>query len=302
MQASSTISLGRIGFIGAGRLGQTLAMALVHAGQRVAAVHSRSESSARALADRVSLVAPSARPAVMRDPQALSDDCDCVFITVNDDQIAAVAGQVSWRADQLVVHCSGATELTALDPATQAAARVAGFHPLHTFGDVDTALAGLPGCAVAIEAADEGARSALFSLAQDMGARPFELPAGSRALYHASAHYAGSMVVTLMDEAVRHWARFGVAHEQALAALLPLLRSTVRAIESRGLGPGMAGVAARGDAGTLAAHLRALGEAGVAEQRLYADLTRRSIRLARESGRIDEHQAQAMSQLLDAAG
>lgn len=296
MREPPTFELGRLGFIGAGRLGQTLGAALAQAGQAVAAVHSRREASAQALAHRVSLVAP--KPAVMPDPQAVIDACDTVFITVSDDQIAAVARSGAWRAGQVAVHCSGATELHALDAAAQAGAWVAGFHPLHTFGDVEAALAGLPGCAVAVETAHAGARAALVKLAERLQTRPFELPPGSRALYHASAHYAGSMVVTLMDEAVRHWARFGVDETQALAALLPLLRSTVRAIEARGLGPGMAGVAARGDAGSLASHLSALSKLGVQERQLYADLTRRSIRLALAAGRITERQAQEMSLLL----
>lgn len=299
LPSSPLPDLGRIGIIGAGRLGTTLAVAWAQAGLTVAAVHSRREASARELARRVSQWAPV--PMMASSPQELVAACDTVFITVHDDQIEAVANGVVWRSGQRVVHCSGATELSALAGAG-AGIHKAGFHPLHTFGDVDTALAGLPGCAVAVESPDAGVREALFQLALRVQARPFELPAGSRALYHASAHYAGSLVVTLVDEAVRHWGRFGVPSEQALAALLPLLKSTVRAIESRGLGPGMAGVAARADVGTLEAHREALQQTGQAQWQLYADLTQRSIRLALESGRIDEQQAHAMSLLLKPAG
>ena len=290
-------ALGRIGFIGAGRLGQTLAVAMSQAGLDVVAVHSRSVESAQALAHRVSQVSPQA-PAVGVDAQAVVDACDAVFITVNDDQIEAVARSVTWRAGQAVVHCSGATELSALGHAQASGALTGGVHPLHTFGDVDSALAGLPGCSVAIEAADEGLRAVLMGLARRLAMQPFELPPGGRALYHASAHYAGSLVVTLMDEAVRHWARLGVAPAQALDALLPLLRSTVRAIESRGLGPGMAGVVARGDVGTLGRHLAAFDAVGQPERDLYAQLSLRSVRLALDSGRITEEQARALRALL----
>lgn len=287
------MSLGRIGFIGAGRLGQTLALAMAQAGASVAAVHSRREVSARALATRLALEPSSAEELVAR--------CDTVFLSVADDAIAPVAAALAWREGQLVVHCSGATELTALAPATARGAVAAGFHPLHTFGDVDTALAGLPGCAVAVECADPASLAALQALATALGMRPFELPVGTRALYHASAHYAGSGVVTLMDEAVRHWAYLGVDADVALAALLPLLRSTVRAIESRGLAPGMAGVAARGDVGTLRRHLESLAKVGPQALGFYVDLTRRSVRLALEGGRVDEAQARAMLEALDAA-
>lgn len=289
-------SLGRIGFIGAGRLGQTLAIALAQRGLQVQAVSSRRTESAQALAQRVSLVA--APPSVHASAQAVVDACDAVFITVNDDQIQPVCDRLHWRPGQSVLHCSGATELHALARARAAGSLVAGFHPLHTFGDVDTALAGLPGCAVAVESPSAELAAQLMEVARLIGARPFALPPGCRALYHASAHYAGSLVVTLLDEATRHWARFCVPQDQALEALLPLLRSTVRAIESRGLGPGMAGVAARGDTGTLQGHLEALAQVGPEEQQLYADLTRRSVRLALQSGRIDGPQAQALEALL----
>lgn len=283
--------VGRLGLIGAGRLGQTLVRACAAAGLPFCAVYSRRADPLQALQQDLGVKpAPSA--------QAVVDGCDTVFITVADDAIESVCASLKWRAAQVVVHCSGATELTALRSAAQQGAVVAGFHPLHTFGDVPTALSGLPGCAVAVEASEPVTLQALTALAQVLGTRPFELPAGSRALYHASAHYAGSLVVTLMDEAVRHWARMGVGQEQALAALLPLLRSTLRAMEARGLGPGMAGVVARGDAGVLQQHLRALAAVGPDERQLYAEISRRSVRLALECGRVSGEQAQLMGTLL----
>lgn len=298
-------ALGRLGFIGAGRLGQTLAVAFAQAGMPIAAVASRRAASSAALAQRVSLCATASGGGASIPPVQVCSSavevlvqCDTVFITVNDDQIRPVSDALPWKPGQAAVHASGATELLALSAAEAGGARTAGFHPLHTFGDVETALAGLPGCSVAVEAADPGLNAALQGLARSIGAHPFDLPPGCRALYHASAHYAGSLVVTLMDEALRHWGRFGVSDDAALRALLPLLRSTVRAIESRGLGPGMAGVAARGDVGTLQAHLQALDAVGPDERELYADLTRRSVRLALESGRITPQQAQAMDEAL----
>lgn len=298
-------ALGRLGFIGAGRLGQTLAVAFAQAGMPIAAVASRRAASSTALAQRVSLChvasgggasIPPVR--VCSSPSEVLAQCDTVFITVNDDQIRPVSDALPWSSRHAAIHASGATELAALSAAQAAGARTAGFHPLHTFGDVDTALAGLPGCSVAVEAAHPGLNSGLQGLARSIGTHPFDLPPNCRALYHASAHFAGSLVVTLMDEALRHWGRFGVSDDAALRALLPLLRSTVRAIESRGLGPGMAGVAARGDVGTLQAHLQALEAVGTDERELYADLTRRSVRLALESGRITPQQAQAMDEAL----
>mgnify|MGYP000405582769 CR=1 FL=1 len=48
----------------------------------------------------------------------------------------------------------------------------------------------------------------------------------------------------------------------------------------------------------LEQHLQALGAVGPQERQLYADISRRSVRLALESGRIRAEQAQVMDRLL----
>ena len=142
-----THQLNRIGFIGAGRLAQVMALALARAVNKVVAVCSRRTTSARALADR--LGSEGHTVTVMPDSASLVHACDTVFITVSDDQIHPVADGLPWRADQVALHCSGATDLAALAAAAQAGAHPAGFHPLHTFGDLETALAGLAGVVAA---------------------------------------------------------------------------------------------------------------------------------------------------------
>lgn len=291
----------RLGLIGAGRLGKTLLLACAQSGLPFEKAYSRRPANLQSLSETLQIPLRSDHLEAV-SAQEVVDACDTVFITVNDDAIESVCSGLRWRAGQTAVHCSGATELTALAGASRQGAAVAGFHPLHTFGDVQTAIAGLPGCAVAVEASNTEVLQGLIGLALRLGTRPFELPPGARALYHASAHFAGSLVVTMMDEAVRHWGRWGVGQEAALAALLPLLKSTVRAIEARGLGPGMAGVVARGDAGVLQQHLQALGTVGPDEQRLYAEISLRSVRLAQEAGRISDDQAAAMVTALEATG
>src|SRR2546423_13924423 len=71
----------RIGFIGAGRVAQTLAPAFDRANLNVAAFYNRGSDAARRLGSRV----PSARP--MPHAQHVVDDCEVVFLTVSDDAI-----------------------------------------------------------------------------------------------------------------------------------------------------------------------------------------------------------------------
>jgi predicted short-subunit dehydrogenase-like oxidoreductase (DUF2520 family) len=284
----------RIGFIGAGRVAKGLAWGLAQSKHNIVAAASRSLASAEQLAARI------AGCRVRTHAQDVVDRTDLVFITVPDDAIAAVAASVNWRRGMAVVHCSGATDVAVLEPAARAGAEIGGFHPLQLFADPDVALAGLPGCTVAIEA---GAPLLphLELLATALRCRTIRLPPGCRARYHASAHYAAGFVITLLKEAAELWQTFGVSREDSVRALLPLLRGTAAAVECSGLAQSLAGTYSRGDIGTLEKHIDSLSRIGPDALRLYCELALRSIPLGLERGGYDEKRAEEMRALLRAA-
>ncbi len=281
----------RIGFIGAGRVAKGLAWGMAQSGQRVVAAASRSPGSAGALAARIT----GCRALI--DAQDVVDGCDLIFITVPDDAIAAVAASLRWRKDSAAIHCSGATEVAALASAAQAGAQTGGFHPLQLFADPEVALAGLPGCTIAIEA-EAPLLAQLEQLAGALHCRTIRLPPGCRARYHAAAHYAAGFVITLLNQAVELWQSFGIGREDTIRALLPLLRGTAASVERSGLAQGLAGTFSRGDIGTLERHLADLARAGPDALRLYCELALRSIPLGLERGGYDEERAEAMRELL----
>jgi len=281
----------RVGFIGAGRVAKALAWGLAGSKHSVVAAASRSMGSAQQLADRIAGCKATA------DAQDVVDRSDLVFITVPDDAIAAVVASLKWRAGVAAVHCSGATEVAALDAAARAGAEIGGFHPLQLFADPDVALAGLPGCTIAIEA--EGPLSSqLELLAAALQCRTMCLPPGSRARYHVGAHYAGGFVIALLKQATDLWQSFGIEREDAIRALLPLLRGTAASVERSGLAQGLAGTYSRGDAGTIEKHLAELARVGPDALHLYCELALRSIPLGLERGGYDEKHADVMRALL----
>lgn len=281
----------RIGFVGAGRVAQTLALAFARAGQRVCAVHSRNPDAAALLQFRV----PTAR--VAPEPQAVVDACDVVFLTVSDDAIAHVCSGLRWAAHHRAVHCSGATEVAALDHAKAAGAATGGFHPMQMFANPDVALAGLPGCTVGIEACSS-LQSELEALATSIGCVPLILPAGARVLYHASAYYVGPFLISLLHEGAQLWKSFGAGEAEALRAMVPLLRGTVAAVLDGGLARGMGGCVARGDIGTILKHLAALDERFPAYGVLYSELALRNVPLGVERGTLDPDRAAEIELLL----
>jgi predicted short-subunit dehydrogenase-like oxidoreductase (DUF2520 family) len=281
----------RTAFIGAGRLGTALALALERAGVPVVAIASRRPEAAAALAARL----PNARAT---SPES-AVDAELVFLTVSDDQIAPLAHALPWRAGQRVVHCSGATELDALAGAAAHGAQVGGFHPLQIFSDPERAVDLLPGSAVAIEA--EGPLEAeLHGLAARLGMKPLRLPPGQRALYHGAASFAASFLLSLLHEATTLWQALGIAEADALQALLPLSRGTLDAAAAKGVAGAIAGPISRGDVGVVQRHLAALGALGEAHRAWYRQLSHSQVNLAEQAGRLTAQQAEALRRVLDA--
>ena len=291
MQSKSGMS---IGVIGAGRLGTTLAWSLHHRGWPVTAVASRSQASAQRLANSVPLCQ-------VLDLQAVVDGCQLVFVCTPDAAIAPVVDALRWRPGVAVVHCSGATGLDALAKALSQGAEVGGFHPLQSFAEPISALQGLMGCTITIEA--EGPLGALLAhMAASLDCPVNVLPPGQRAAYHAAAAYASQFVHVLLAEAAQIWQQWGATEAQALHALLPLLRGTVASLERAGIAQGMPGPVSRGDRASVAAHLGALrrldSQSGGDASGLYRALCLRSIPLALQRGGISAADAAAFEALL----
>lgn len=280
-----------IGFIGAGRVAQTLAPAFDRAGLKVAAFHNRGSDAGGLLGARI----PSARP--MSAAQQVVDSCDLVFLTVSDDAIMPVCRELHWQRHHRVVHCSGATELAALDHAKSAGAATGGFHPMQMFANPDVALEGLRGCTVGIEAGSD-LRGELEALATRIGCEPLALPPGVRPLYHASAYYVGPFLIALLKEGVELWKSFGASEADALRAMMPLLRGTVAAVLDGGLANGMGGCVARGDVGTILKHLDALDARFPASGALYRELALRNVPLGIERGTLSSQRAAEIENLL----
>lgn len=267
----------RLGFIGAGRVARALAGALAGAGFPVVAVASRSQESAAALGARLpgALVAPAL--------QGVVDRAEVVFLTVPDDAIAPACAALAWRPGQLAVHCSGAHGLAPLEPVVRRGAMAGAMHPLWSLA-LETGSAPGPGLPAGVTFALEGtpgAVPALRRMVAALGGSALELPAGQRTAYHLGAVLASNYLVTLMHLAARLWeGALGVDESQALRALLPLVRGTLANLERLGPVRALTGPVARGDAGTVAAHLDELARRAPWLHPAYLELARQTVRLA----------------------
>ena len=240
-----------IGFIGAGVTGTALACQLWRQGYKVVAASSRSITSAQRLAAKIEDCV------ACYSPQQVVDLARVVFITTPDDIIADIAANLKWRPGQTVIHCSGVHSIDILEPAQKCGAHVCCLHPLQTFAGIEEAIANIPGSTFALEGDDFGL-SLTRDMATAMKGNIIVLKAGDKVLYHAAAVTLSNYLVTLMKTSADLWQSFGIPQEEAIKALLPLLKGTVNNIERVGIPGCLTGPIARGDVKTIRKHVAAL--------------------------------------------
>jgi predicted short-subunit dehydrogenase-like oxidoreductase (DUF2520 family) len=300
-----------IGVVGAGAVGSTLARALAERGFQITAIAARHLAHAEALAARLPKGAALAVP-----PEIAVRSCDLVFLAVPDDMIEPLARHLPWHRGQSVIHLCGAKSTAALAAAADSGAAVAALHPLMTFPSValdsptPLLLERLRGCYWGLESEVEWLAERLQHLVAALGGQVLHVPRGSRVPYHVGAVYASNYVVALLGAASALWETFGVEREEALRALLPLLRGAVESLAEHGLPQALSGPVARGDAGTVSAHLDWLEHAGEeasvegtpamleATKGAYRALARLALLLAIQKGSLTPEQERVLRDLL----
>lgn len=289
-----------VAIIGAGRLGGAFGRLLVAAGYRIVAVTARTRRSASAAARFVGAGVP------MTDVARAAAGAAIVLITTPDRAIRAVCERIArgggLRPGVLVFHASGAQTRDLLDAAREAGALRAVIHPLQSVPSREQGVVNLPGSYFRIEA-DPGARRRVSALVRAFGGAVLALPRWrpdpqSAALYHAGAVAASNYLVALIDYAVRHFQALGADRQEALRAVLPLVRGTLANIERLGIPGALTGPIVRGDAATVAGHVAALRERAPDLLELYRALALRTIPLARERLALTERAAEELLRIV----
>lgn len=188
----------------------------------------------------------------------------------------ALAGQGEAPAGCAAFHLSGALATEVLAPLHARGYAVGSFHPLQALAHPVSGARRLRGSWVAVTGAPEAVAIAR-RVAGALEAGTLAIPESRRPLYHAAAVMASNFIPPLLDVACRLLERAGVPHEDALPALLPLVRGTLENLAEHGVSAGLTGPIPRGDVETVGLHLRALE---AEDRRLYAALGRELVRLA----------------------
>ncbi len=188
---------------------------------------------------------------LVNDIGKLPNDIEAVFLTVKDDQIAAVASQLPEKMVQnaCILHSSGvlpANHLKGVVP------NYGIFYPLNSFSrDQDFNWAGVP---VFIESGQEGVSRFLHKVAEEAGARPVNNNDLMREQLHLAAVFANNFTNHLLALASDMLKKRGIPFDY----LHPLIQTTVEKALRMDPAKAQTGPAIRGDKATLQKHISKL--------------------------------------------
>jgi predicted short-subunit dehydrogenase-like oxidoreductase (DUF2520 family) len=278
-----------VGTIGAGRVGAVLTAALARAGHHPVAVAAVSQASRR----RAEALVPEA---AVLPPDRVAARVDLLLLCVPDDVlaelVAGLAAADAVRPGTLVAHTSGAHGFRVLDPLLTSGALPLALHPVMTFTGTDVDLQRLAGACFGVTAPEE-LRLAAEALVIEMGAEPVWIDEAHRPLYHAALATGANHIVTLVNQAADLLRAVGV--EQPSRMLGPLLGAALDNSLRHG-DAAMTGPVARGDAGTVRAHLGVLDDPSV--RSAYVALSRLAAVRALAAGVLAPERAEALLDVL----
>ncbi|MFE0879539.1 Rossmann-like and DUF2520 domain-containing protein [Streptomyces smyrnaeus] len=283
-----------VGVVGAGRVGPALAAALRLAGHRPVAASGVSDASRRRAAELL--------PGVpLMDPAQVLARSELVLLTVPDDAlpdlVSGLARTGAVRPGQLMVHTSGRFGVSVLEPALRAGALPLALHPVMTFTGTAVDVQRLAGCAFGVTAPDE-LRLAAEALVIEMGGEPEWVAEQARPLYHAALAIGANHLVTLVNQSMDLLRATGVqAPDRMLGPLLgAALDNSLRSGDAALTGP-----VARGDAGTVAAHVVELRRSAPETVDGYLAMARATADRALAHGLLRPEPAEALLDVLAAA-
>jgi len=290
-----TIDAYRFCVVGPGRLGSAVLAGLQAADLTVAAVAVHAEDDTNLL---------DALPHVRVRDAAL--EADAWWLAVPDDEIYGVAGRLAealpsarrpGAPQPLAIHSSGLGSVHLLRPLYEQGVRVLCLHPLQTFaGEPKAEL--LQGVPCAVTALEERELELGEELAGRLGMRPFRLADDQKTLYHLAAVVGCNLLVALESEAKRLMDQ-ATGGSTGIDHLSVLLETTLRNLLQSGE-PAFAltGPVARGDIGTVRAHLRLLDRESPRLAQTYRGLSLEAVTLA--APRLDDEQVETLRGLLGA--
>jgi predicted short-subunit dehydrogenase-like oxidoreductase (DUF2520 family) len=230
-----------ITFIGSGNVADALAREMVRNGLKINYIISRNKSASSEIARATGSIASHSF--------IVPAETDLVIVAVSDNAIREVLTKLSFTGEPIVVHTSGATDLSVFPKSVK---KYGVIYPLQTFtrgrelslGDVN----------IFTEASDEKTHETIDKVAQSISMHVHRINSSERKILHLSAVFVSNFVNHML------LAGFETAANGKIdpAVLEPLVRETIAKAFDLGPAKSQTGPASRNDTQTIKKHIELL--------------------------------------------
>jgi len=243
-------------FIGAGNLAVQLSKAFQSKGFGISQIYSRTEQSAKYLAEKLSTK-------YTTSATEIDKTADIYFVAIKDSAIDEVLKQIHFN-NKLLVHCSGSLPLSAMEKYSE---NFGVFYPLQTFSRVhDINFSEIP---VFVEANSKKNEKILIEIASQISGSVHVLDSDKRKTLHISAVFACNFVnyfYTIAADILK-------SKEIPFDVLKPLILETTKKIQEIVPEEAQTGPAIRFDKKIIDEHLKEL-ETSPEYQQLYMSISK----------------------------
>jgi len=277
----------RVFIVGPGHVGRGLFRAFRASGVEVVGLHGKRPSGVATSSGNIPRDAAKANVVIVsvRDPQ-LDEAIDEVAVATGDGRISR---------GSVILHTSAIAEPGGLRALSEAGFPGGTFHPLVPFSDPETSAELLRKAWIGIDG-ENAAKNASRRLAGHLGARTLEIPPGKKPAYHAAAVISSNFPVVLASVAGHLLHDIGIPDASAYQAVESLMAGALSNLKQALPDDALTGPVVRGDAETVAKHLRAL-QGHDAALEVYRSLSRAAVEIAERRG-VDPKKLAAVAGLV----
>ncbi|GAB4299381.1 MAG: Rossmann-like and DUF2520 domain-containing protein [Ignavibacteriaceae bacterium] len=242
----------QIVIIGAGKLANSLAPALVKGGFRLSAVISRTLNSAALLARKTGCKIYSDKI------DDIPNSADVFFITVPDAEIQKTAKilsslQLDFRSS-VFIHCSGSLDVSRLNSLKAKKAKTASFHIMQSFPSIKTAR--LKNSYAAIETQDKNTEGFLFYISDKLKLKAFKLDSSKKTAYHLAGVFASNFLTGNFQSSVEIFGKSKDITSDISEILYPTAHTTLKNIRKESPALALSGPVDRGETNTVKNHIK----------------------------------------------
>lgn len=262
----------KVGFIGAGKVGNTLGKYFEQNNIELTGYYDTDINVALEAADFT-------RSGMYTSLSELVKSSDMIFITTTDSTIENVWGDVKELSieNKIFCHCSGALSSDIFKGIEEKGAFGYSIHPLFSCSSKTSSYKNLYDALITIEGSKERL-SEVEELFKGLGNKTKIIDSSQKIKYHAAAVFASNQTIALAGQAADILEQCGFTRYEAIKSILFLMGHAIENIEIQGLAEALTGPVERNDIVTVQKHLQVLSEE---EKRIYISLSRKLVEIAK---------------------